>query len=414
MTELPILMAKDCAYAAGNVLTGLFPETDANGLVHHMMNRHDDPSRGQFRQFGGGDPYCDTRGPQNGASFDGTNAYVFHGKSQWAQATPMGFVAPGTGSRSNEALVSFRGSIKASDLFIDLAYAPGTSPKGMAVHGGFARVINSCMPELDRIVADLPANVTTLHFTGHSMGGALATLAAERFIDTGKTPYLYTFGAPRVGMLPHVRYMKAKMGDRISRYYYSGDVVTWVPPFPYVHMPGKRLVTSGLMGAGHNDYQHSRNLVRAYGGDEPMNNADAMKQAEALIDYGMNVGGAAGVESKGMRFLMQALHKILYLCGGILGTTIITATTVIDQVAALVAHFANSNKNAQPLVMKWIKGAFAVMKKVFRASYRFVVNEIVGTLRYILNLMLTGIRNVVQRELDEAQRPRGGQVTVRF
>jgi predicted lipase len=39
-------------------------------------------------------------------------------------------------------------------------------------------------------------------FTGHSLGGALATLAAldvKRQINPSNTVYFYTYGCPRVG-----------------------------------------------------------------------------------------------------------------------------------------------------------------------------------------------------------------------
>ncbi len=39
-------------------------------------------------------------------------------------------------------------------------------------------------------------------FTGHSLGGALATLAAGRY---ERAPEVYTFGAPRVGDGEHVK-----------------------------------------------------------------------------------------------------------------------------------------------------------------------------------------------------------------
>ena len=246
------------------------------------------------------------------------------------------------------------------------------------------------------------------------MGGALATLAAEHFIDKGRTPYLYTFGAPRVGMLPHVRYMKEKMGNRISRYYYSSDIVTWLPPFPYVHLPGKRLVTTGKWIGGHNDYRFSRNLVRAYGDDQPRKNKEMMDEAARLIDEGENAGGGFGIESRAMRFMMKALHKLLWLAGGIIGTAVVTSVTIIDQIVALISHFANRNRNARPLVWKWIVGALTALGKIVPAPIRNKVGEIGGFLRYVLNLIFSGIRVMLGREAREAERRRGGQVIVRF
>lgn len=72
---------------------------------------------------------------------------------------------------------------------------------------------------------------TQLWITGHSLGGALAALAATSLEYQGfKVAGLYTFGQPRVGDWAFTRQVNARMGDRMFRYVNNNDVVPLIPP----------------------------------------------------------------------------------------------------------------------------------------------------------------------------------------
>jgi hypothetical protein len=67
--------------------------------------------------------------------------------------------------------------------------------------------------------------------TGHSLGGALATLAATSLDYQGfQVSGLYTFGQPRVGDWQFTRQVNQRMGDRMFRYVNNNDVVPMIPP----------------------------------------------------------------------------------------------------------------------------------------------------------------------------------------
>jgi predicted lipase len=67
--------------------------------------------------------------------------------------------------------------------------------------------------------------------TGHSLGGALATMAAAALQDNGvKVSGLYTFGQPRVGDWVFQRQFNKALGDRAFRYVNNNDIVPEVPP----------------------------------------------------------------------------------------------------------------------------------------------------------------------------------------
>lgn len=66
---------------------------------------------------------------------------------------------------------------------------------------------------------------------GHSLGGALAVLAAHRIrTELGLVPEVYTFGMPRVGSPEFAAAYNAAAGDRTYRLVHGEDVVPTVPP----------------------------------------------------------------------------------------------------------------------------------------------------------------------------------------
>jgi pimeloyl-ACP methyl ester carboxylesterase len=65
-------------------------------------------------------------------------------------------------------------------------------------------------------------------FTGHSLGGALATLAADRHGDSAA---VYTFGSPLVGDDAFAAGFNNRHEGRSFRYVNGDDLVTRVPPF---------------------------------------------------------------------------------------------------------------------------------------------------------------------------------------
>ncbi len=90
----------------------------------------------------------------------------------------------------------------------------------VAVHEGFRLALDSVWPEIEEALADLSCPI---FFTGHSLGGALATLAASRRAPKA----LYTFGCPRVG---NSRFVKSLEGIPTFRIVDDWDLVTMVPP----------------------------------------------------------------------------------------------------------------------------------------------------------------------------------------
>lgn len=106
----------------------------------------------------------------------------------------------------NARVIAFRGTASIRDWLTDLeSWRTATAAKGgrtdigegEEVHHGFLDAIVSVTKALVDAVAWVKAPVFV---TGHSLGGALALLAAQVLERAGLSPVsIYTFGGPRVG-----------------------------------------------------------------------------------------------------------------------------------------------------------------------------------------------------------------------
>jgi triacylglycerol lipase len=92
-------------------------------------------------------------------------------------------------------VLSFRGTEVAekSDVLADLKAGKNLEACGGKVHVGFKHEIDKVWPAIEKSLI----GIDTLYVTGHSLGAAMATIAASRM--QSKVTSLITFGSPRVG-----------------------------------------------------------------------------------------------------------------------------------------------------------------------------------------------------------------------
>ena len=124
------------------------------------------------------------------------------------------------------AVLVFRGSSGRLDNWLsNFDTWPRPWPTGGRVHGGFKDALLGFWPQ---ILDALRAVEQPVFYTGHSLGAALATLAASLRAPRA----VYTFGSPRVGDARFARLMGAVPVYRIAA---ARDVVTQIPPagFPF-------------------------------------------------------------------------------------------------------------------------------------------------------------------------------------
>ncbi|KAL4956506.1 Alpha/Beta hydrolase protein [Aspergillus filifer] len=159
-----------------------------------------------------------------------------------------GFLAADT---TNQLLVlSFRGSRTIDTWVANLDFgleAVDDLCAGCEAHGGFWKAWNvvaeSLTSGLDAALATYPDY--TIVFTGHSFGGALATLGATHLRKAGYAIELYPYGSPRVGNEALAQYIT----DQGSNYRvtHTNDIVPRLPPmaFGFSHFSPEYWITSG-------------------------------------------------------------------------------------------------------------------------------------------------------------------------
>ncbi len=110
-----------------------------------------------------------------------------------------------------------------ADWLTNFNFLPEQWDPGGRVHRGFKTALSEVWtPFADHVGSLLEKNLK-LWFTGHSLGAALATLAADRI---GNVAGVYTFGSPRVGD----RDFKNQYRANTYRFVNNSDIVTRVPP----------------------------------------------------------------------------------------------------------------------------------------------------------------------------------------
>jgi predicted lipase len=147
--------------------------------------------------------------------------------------------------QGHNLIVSFRGSTTLENWIEDLKFLQfqmsweALSPN-IYVHRGFFETYQSLLPQLTSLILKGKENVTKVIFTGHSLGGALASLAMVDFVRQGilstDLVQLVTFGSPRVGNSEWAKYFQSKFNYNQSiRVVYLREIVPHLPfsKFPF-------------------------------------------------------------------------------------------------------------------------------------------------------------------------------------
>ncbi|KGO63625.1 Lipase, class 3 [Penicillium italicum] len=177
---------------------------------------------------------------------DTMTLYAFDKPSSYGDVA--GFLAV---DKTNKRLVvSFRGTrtIETWIANLNFLFADASSIcSGCEVHHGF-------LESWETVADDLTSNITaaqttypgyTLVVTGHSFGGALATLGGTILRNAGFELDVYTYGQPRVGNAALAEYITNQ--GSLWRVTHDDDLVPKVPPstFGFSHASPEYWITVG-------------------------------------------------------------------------------------------------------------------------------------------------------------------------
>ena len=126
-------------------------------------------------------------------------------------------------------ILAFRGTSSLKDWMTDVDINLVNGPGGK-VHDGFLCALNSIWRRLAKTL-DAARGHRKLWITGHSLGGALATLATAKLRLELAQPVngLYTYGSPRVGNEEFARNFDADFYYQYYRMVNNNDVVPRIP-----------------------------------------------------------------------------------------------------------------------------------------------------------------------------------------
>mmetsp|Transcript_15226 Transcript_15226/g.28672 ORF Transcript_15226/g.28672 Transcript_15226/m.28672 type:complete len:274 (-) Transcript_15226:324-1145(-) len=153
-----------------------------------------------------------------------------------------GYVGYHSGQES--IYVAFRGSESIQNWVDNLDAILTDYPlcDGCRVHKGFYNAEQSCYNEVLSAVKSLQATYSSydVMVTGHSLGGAIATLTSMDLINSGiNNVRLWNYGCPRIGDTDFANYANSFISDH-HRVTHHKDMVPHVPMHErFTHMDGE-------------------------------------------------------------------------------------------------------------------------------------------------------------------------------
>lgn len=115
-----------------------------------------------------------------------------------------------------------------NDVYADLEIFKADSVTGNKVHQGFKEEVDKVYPEILKLLNRI-ANNKSIWACGHSLGGAMATILAQRleYVAGHDIDTLYTYGSPRAGGPVFSQWCDANLNHQ--RFVNNNDVVPCVP-----------------------------------------------------------------------------------------------------------------------------------------------------------------------------------------
>lgn len=132
--------------------------------------------------------------------------------------------------KGGHLVVCFRGTSSGKDALVDLNFFKTEAYGGRGkVHRGFHRALDSVWTQVQTAVDELGAK-KKLFITGHSLGAALAQLAAHRFALNGyDVAHVYVYGSPRSANKELKAAYNELLEEKTFLHINHKDIVTTVP-----------------------------------------------------------------------------------------------------------------------------------------------------------------------------------------
>lgn len=323
---------------------------------------------------------------------------LFHKRDQF------GLCIRGSEKYKNDLFLIFRGTIttKKSDLITDIRMGVNVSATGVMVHAGFNQAFNSMSSDIASFI-NKQQGVTTIHCIGHSLGGAVANIAADWVKSHfGKDVKLYTFGAPRVGFRSTGFVTKLTSGvgaENIYRAYHSSDPVPMVPLFPYFHAPANNrsyyLPYGGTVNFSAHAIEHYKTSVSKAADWQTLFKPEPGLSLGSIKEW-LKTDKNENINSpKTWERLNRAMIYIVQRVLSIAQAPIVGGMTVADYLAMLLQKGIDMAGEAA----EWV---FLLIRKMMRMLKMKVVESIEALTQQLLRLVLDRITRKIYGEAKKA------------
>jgi len=124
--------------------------------------------------------------------------------------------------------LAFRGTESTSikDIKSDAKATTTKCETGGKIHSGFKEAFDEVGLDIQKVLNEEKYAKKQLFITGHSLGGALATIASKKLNHKAGVSACYTFGSPRVGDEDWISDIKTPLYRVVN----ASDCVTMMPP----------------------------------------------------------------------------------------------------------------------------------------------------------------------------------------
>lgn len=341
---------------------------------------------------------------QTGGVVHGTSGSII--STLFNRTTGFAIIGKGKGHFSGDVALGIRGTNMKSgrDWFSNANASLATADNNSAVHSGFQKVFKSMQPALEKQLAPLLNTNSNgvVHCAGHSLGGALASLAAiwikQRF---GNRVALYTYGAPRVGLNDFALKSSGSI-DKIYRCLHGDDPVPMVPVWPFYHAPlnGSSVLLTAATGiniSSHSMMENPGYVVTSRGQwDDLQRRGDVVKAVRLWYDRRFECSFSTHWQERLSHALITLLKDAGMLAAVSVQMTISGIMTFYDVLAMTVEKIANISSQ----FAEQVKGLLGHML-VFAGKVTTAVTELtVRFIRWVFKVTLEAMYRVARKAIE--------------
>jgi len=318
---------------------------------------------------------------QEDSMLDGTT-----GGSVLKRSHVMAFVSVGKGDYKGQAFVAIKGTASLYDVLTDLNAGIRNSHTGFPIHQGFYSAFDSIKEELTKFINEL-RDVSVVHCVGHSLGVALATLAADWIKSSSSlTVKLYSFGSPRVGFQNFASNCTSKLtAENIYRAYHRTDPVAMVPTWPFTHVPSAKqgYLIDSPVAIKPWEYHLMKNYIHSAknaGTWAKMATNRPPGQLDSAVERWLKSDGVFSFTTNSLELLDSALlyviKKAIHLTGIVFVSAASGTLTLLDHMAMFMAKAAEITTEVSVWVYHLIKKMAALVGVVVKEGANLTVTFI--------------------------------------